>query len=164
MPVYTERAAGTYRAKYLGCADKTLTDKDSGEEVVRWLWRFQELSDPTTAGEISKFTGTSMQSPNSNAYRMAAGILGHKPQPGDDTEKHVGDVYDVTYGPNQAGNLAIILVTAVKDQSVATTTNPAAAPKAPMHEGMEQDEPSTPPKSLLARIDAHAAESDDLPF
>ena len=38
------------------------------------------------------------------------------------------------------------------------------SPVKPMHEGMEQDEPSTPPKSLLARIDAHAAESDDLPF
>lgn len=124
MPIYTERAAGTYRAKYLGCAEKTLTDKETNEEVVRWLWRFQELTDPTTAGELGKFTGTSMQSANSNAYRMATGILGHKPQPGDDTEAHVGEVYDLFYGPNQAGNLTIVGVVPVKDQAAAALPTP----------------------------------------
>jgi hypothetical protein len=148
MPVYTERAAGTYRAKYLGCAEKTLTDKETNEEVVRWLWRFQELSDPATTGELAKFTGTSMQSPNSNAYKMATGILGHKPQPGDDTETHIGEVYDLFYGPNQAGNLAIIGVVPV---NVPTVSGPVAAK--PIYEGMEADEPATAPK-----------DGDELPF
>ena len=135
MPIYTERSAGTYRATYLGCIDKTLTDKDTNEEVIRWLWRFQEVADPATTGELSKFTGTSMQSANSNAHRMAAGIIGRKPQPGDDTETHVGEVYDVMYGPNQVGNLTIIGVVKVKDgakvasvvpEPAGTTETPAA--------------------------------------
>ena len=119
MPIYSERAAGTYRATYLGCIEKTLTDTETTEEVIRWLWRFQELSDPTSVGELAKFTGTSMQSPNSNAHRMAAGILGHKLTAGDNTETRVGEVYDVFYAPNQAGTLTIMGVVPVKDATVA---------------------------------------------
>jgi len=110
MATYTERAAGIYRAKYVGQIEKPFTDQETGETEVRWIWKFQEVADPTTAGQIDKITGTSLQSPNSNAYKMAAGIVGRKLQPGDDTEAFVGHLYDVVYGPNQAGNLTITSV------------------------------------------------------
>ena len=129
MPIYRERAQGIYRAAYLGCEDKSFTDKESGEEVTKWLWRFQEVADPLTTGEISLFTNRSMRSPNSNAYKMATGILGHKPQPGEDTEDHRGELYDVVYGPNQAGNLAITSVVRVAAQEPAQV--PVAAGPAP---------------------------------
>jgi len=160
MPVYTERPAGTYRAKYLGCVEKTLTDKDTNEEVVRWLWRFQELSDPTTVGEIAKFTGTSLQSANSNAYKMATGILGRKPQPGDDTEKHIGDVYDLFYGPNQAGNLTIMGVVPAKVGELAKPEKAAT----PMHEGMEQDEDARLKQASDEAVAKLKENPDDLPF
>ena len=129
MPIYKERAAGIYRSKYLGCQDKTLVDKETGEEVNKWLWRFQELADPLTTGEIALFTNTSMRSPNSNAYKIATGLLGHKPQPGEDTESHVGEIYDVVYGPNQAGNLAITSVVKVGEAPI--VIGPVAAPVEP---------------------------------
>jgi hypothetical protein len=60
---------------------------------------------------------------------MASGIVGRKLQPGDDTEKHIGQAYDVVYGPNQAGNLTITSV--VKAQTVADNpVLPTAAEKA----------------------------------
>ena len=128
MPVYKERAAGIYRSTYKGCTDTTFTDQDTGEVQDRWRWTFQEIADPATTGEMSKITPRSMKSPNSNAYKMATGILGHKPNPGDDTETHVGQVYDVVYGPNQAGNLTITSVVRVNDAPVAQA---AAVPLAP---------------------------------
>jgi hypothetical protein len=112
MPSYTARKAGIYRAKYLGCTERTVTD-DDGTEKVMWLWSWQEVTDPTTAGVLSRFTGTSLQSKNSNAYKIAAGILSDDPHNGADTEAHVGELYDVIYMPNQAGNLAVIGCTAV---------------------------------------------------
>ncbi len=115
MPVYSERSAGIYRTTYRGCETKKLTDQETGEEQDRLLWRFQEINDTTTVGEIAKFTGTSLQSPNSNAYKIAAGIVGRKLQPGDDTETFVGQQYDVVYGPNQAGNLTITSDVKVKE-------------------------------------------------
>lgn len=118
MPTYSARTAGIYRNFiYMGCVEKTLTDQETGEEQVRYLWRFQDPADSTTAGEIAKFTGTSLQSPNSNAHKMAAGIVGRKLQPGDDTETFVGSLYDVVYGPNQAGNLTITGVVRVQEQA-----------------------------------------------
>ena len=125
MPIYKERAAGIYRATYLGCEDKSFTDKETGEEVTKWLWRFQETADPLSTGELALFTNRSMRSPNSNAYKMATGILGHKPQPGDDTEAMVGQTYDVVYGPNQAGNLAITSVVKVNAEPVPVPATPA---------------------------------------
>lgn len=136
MPIYTERPAGIYRSTYLGCSDKDMENKDTGELEPRWIWRFQELSDPTTNGQIDKITQTSLRSANSNAYKMAAGILGHKPQPGDDTEAHVGETYDVVYGPNQAGTLTITSVVAVK----ATNAGPAADAAAAQHAAQEGDD------------------------
>jgi hypothetical protein len=117
MATYTERAAGIYRCTYTGQIERTFTDQETGAEELRWIWKFQEISDPLTTGQIDKITGTSLQSPNSNAYKMAAGIVGRKLQPGDDTETFIGQQYDVVYGPNQAGNLTITSV--VKAQATA---------------------------------------------
>lgn len=127
MPVYRERAAGIYRAKYVGCKDTTFTDQDTGEVQDRWRWVFQEVADPATTGELSKITPRSMKSANSNAYKMAAGILGHKPQPDDDTEAMVGQLYDVVYGENQAGNLTITNVVLVKGEAPAQSPAPSVA-------------------------------------
>lgn len=129
MPTYKERSQGIYRARYVGCDEKTLTDQETGEEQVRWLWRFQEVSDPATTGEIAKFTGTSLRSPNSNAYKMAVGIVGRPLQPNDDTEVNIGQLYDVVYGQNQAGNLTITNVIRVAE-APATPQEPASIPVA----------------------------------
>jgi len=122
MPTFNSRVAGIYPAIYKGCKEMTFTDKDTGEDETRWVWKFQEVADPLSTGEIDKITGTSMSSPNSNAYIIAAGIVGRKLQPGDDTEKFIGQVYDVVYGPNRAGNLTITSV---------VRKTPAEAPAAP---------------------------------
>lgn len=134
MPTYTERTAGIYRCTYQGWSVVTFDDKDNpGATVTRWKWVFQEVADPTTAGQIDKLTGDSMVSANSNAYKIASGIVGRKLQPGDDTETHIGEVYDVVYGPNQAGNLTITSVVKVEDAKAQTTptedapTDPAEA-------------------------------------
>ncbi len=129
MPTYNARTAGIFRATYLGAQEKKLVDQETGEEQDRLLWRFQDVTDPLTTGEIAKFTGTSLQSPNSNAHKIAAGIVGRKLQPGDDTEAYIGQVYDVVYGPNQAGNLTITSVVKVAAETV-NPVLPTAAEKA----------------------------------
>lgn len=133
MPTYQARTAGIYRARYVGCSERTLTDQDTGEEQQRYLWRFQEINDPLTTGEISKWTSTNMQNANANAHKIAAGIMGRKLQPGDDTETMVGQLYDVVYGPNQAGNLTITSVVRVVDaapsQAAEAVVPPTVAPQ-----------------------------------
>ena len=132
MPTYQARTAGIYRNFiYTGCVEKKLIDQETGEEQERLLWRFQDPNDPTTQGEIAKFTGTSLQSANSNAHKMAAGIVGRKLQPGDDTEQYVGQRYDVVYGPNQAGNLTITSV--VKAEAQPAAVAPTTAAPEPSH-------------------------------
>jgi hypothetical protein len=128
MPTFKAREAGIYRATYQGCRDLTYTDKQTGEDETRWVWKFQEVNDPLSTGEIEKLTGTSMQSQNSNAYIMAAGIVGRKLQPGDDTEAHIGELYDVVYGPNRMGTLTITSVVKV----AGATTAPAPVPEVPL--------------------------------
>lgn len=140
MPVYQERKAGIYPSKYLGCDERTVTDNETGEEVVRWLWRFQELSDQTSAGEISKWTGTSMRSANSNAYKIASGILGHKPEPGDDTEKHVGQTFNVVYDRNQAGNLTITNILPYATASAEAVNNAEGTAHAATEHAAQEDE------------------------
>lgn len=141
MPVYHARIAGIYRATYQGCTEKEMINPETQEAEPRYIWRFQEKADPTTAGVIDKITGTSMQSPNSNAYKIAAGIIGRKLQPGDDTEAYIGQEYDVVYGPNQAGNLTITSV--VKAATGAT------------HPALQPAEGTDPPATVA---------SGDLPF
>ena len=128
MPVYQSRLAGIYRARYVGCTEKTVVDQETGEERLLFLWRFQEVSDPLTTGEISKFTSTNLQNTNANAHIMAAGIMGRKLQAGDDTETKVGQLYDVVYGPNRAGNLTITSVVPVLE--AASPVLPTEAEKA----------------------------------
>jgi hypothetical protein len=103
MPTYQERSAGIFRCTYLGSEERDMTNPETQQEEPRWIWKFQEKADPTSAGQIDKITGTSLKSPNSNAYKIASGLMGRKLQPGDDTD-------DVVYGPNQAGNLTITSV------------------------------------------------------
>lgn len=148
MPVYQARTIGTYRARYLGCSERTLEDQDTGDEVVRWLWRFQEVLDPTSVGEIAKWTGTNPKSTQSNAYKMMFGVLGHAPQPGDDTEAHVGELYDVTYGPNSKGTLTITAVTPVRETGAQTAKR--------LNEAQEGS-PSAPLPNMVEP-------TDDLPF
>jgi hypothetical protein len=114
-PVYRERTAGIYRSTFLGTTDVEFTDADTGEKQERWDWQFQEVADPSSTGLISRMTPRSLRSPNSNAYKFASGIMGRKLQPEDDTDTMKGQVYDVVYGPNQAGNLAITSVVKVQD-------------------------------------------------
>ena len=110
MPKFNERTPGIYRSTYLGCEERNFTNPDTNEEEPRWIWRFQEVADPTTAGVIDKITGTSLRSSVSNAHKMASGIVGRKLQAGDDTEAYIGRQYDVVYGPNQNGTLTITSV------------------------------------------------------
>lgn len=146
MPTYHARVAGIYRARFLGTTSKDLTNKDTGEAEPRWLWRFQEVADPTTAGEIGQFTGTSLASPNSNAYKMASGIVGRKLVPGDNTDDHIGALVDVIYGPNQAGNLAVTGIVRVPEAD-AVDPPQAAVPQPP-----------------AASADPTVSEDDQLPF
>lgn len=128
MPIYRERTAGIYRCTFGGTTDKDMPT-EGGEMEPRWIWRFQDVNDPTTTGMIDKITGTSLQSPNSNAHKMAAGVVGRKLQADDDTDTYIGRTYDVVYGPNQAGNLTITSVIAVGagDSQPAPTSTVGAA-------------------------------------
>lgn len=126
MPVYRERTPGIYRCKFLGTDARDMMNAETQQEEPRWIWKFQELADPTSAGQIDKITGTSLRSPNSNAYKMASGIMGHKLQADDDTDDRIGAIYDVVYGPNQAGNLTITSVVLVPQSTVAEV--PTAVP------------------------------------
>jgi hypothetical protein len=58
---------------------------------------------------------------------MLAGVMGRKPQDGDDTDTMVGKLYDVVYGPNQAGNLTITSVVLVAEPSQPVQDAPEAA-------------------------------------
>lgn len=121
MPTYTERKVGTYRATYQGCTEKLMGDP----EELRYIWRFQEKADATSAGEMAKITSTNIRNKQANAYKMMVGILGHDPRDGDDTEAHIGQEYDVLWGPNQAGNLTIVGVApAYPGEDAAKTAKP----------------------------------------
>jgi len=143
MVSYRTRTAGIYRARYTGTSVRELDNAETGEKDVRWLWTFQEVADTTTAGEISKWTGTDPKSPNSNAHKMLAGVMGRKPQDGDDTDTQIGKLYDVVYGPNQAGNLTITSVVLVPESSqvtplgIETASQPVQdAPQSPQSPGV----------------------------
>ena len=145
MPSYEERKSGIYRTTYTGC--KTVEfDNEAGGKDVRWCWVFQEVADPTTAGQIDKFTGTSLKSANSNANKIASGLMGRKLQDGDDTEVNIGGLYDVVYGPNQAGNLTITSVVKVVSEAV---PGPMMQKAEQLHDAQEDPTPGM---------------SDDLPF
>lgn len=113
MPTFSEveRKPGVYRARFTKLdPDYRITDKDSGEELVRWRWVFQETADPTTVGEMDTITSTSFK-PRTNGRRFLTGMLGREPVEGDDTDALIGQEFDVTYGPNQGGRNTVISVT-----------------------------------------------------
>jgi hypothetical protein len=132
VPAYQERKAGIYRSTFTGTHDRSFTNPETNEEEARWLWTFQEKADPTTAGVIDALTGTSLRSANSNAYKIASGIVGRKLEPGDDTDDYVGREYDVVWGPNKNGRLTITAVVPVQDAPQAAQD----APGAPITEGV----------------------------
>lgn len=131
MPTYRERTAAIYRCTFLGTTEKDMQNTETGLDEPRWIWRFQEIADPTSAGQIDKITGTSLKSPNSNAYKMASGIMGRKLEANDDTDTMIGRVYDVVYGPNQAGNLTITQVMSV-GPAASSAVVPAQSPVRPL--------------------------------
>lgn len=141
-PTYRERTQGIYRCRYIGWREVQFPDKETGEQITRWSWSFQEVADPSTAGVIEQLTGTSLRSPNSNAYKIASGIIGRKLQADDDTEDHIGALCDVVYGPNQAGNLAITQVIRVQDAASPSETAATAAPAAVVTEAPAVAEPA----------------------
>jgi hypothetical protein len=111
MAVYNERTAGIYRCRFAKLVeDYTFEDKKTGEEVTRWRWVFQETGDPTTAGEIDTLTSPGFR-PRSNGLKFLMGMIGGPPPAGFDTNSLIGQEFDVTYGPNQAGTLTIVGVT-----------------------------------------------------
>lgn len=136
MAKYTERAAGVYRCTFTKLDENyTFEDKKTGEEITRWRWVFQDKNDPTTVGEIDTLTSPGFR-PRSNGLKFLMGMLGRAPNGDDDTDALIGQEFDVTYGPNQAGTLTIIGV-----------TKPAAVP--------------TPVAAVSA---AHQEAPGDLPF
>ena len=126
MPTFTERVAGVYRCRFVQVREVEWTDQNTGELIQRWSWEFQEVDKAGSDGQIDRLTDRKLTK-NSNALKFFTGLLGRKPQNGDDTDREKGALVDVVYGPNQAGNLAITDVIRVPE---ATTT--AAAPAAPV--------------------------------
>ena len=135
MPVYQDRKVGTYRAIYMGCTEKLMGDP----EELRFIWRFQEKNDKTTLGQLDKITSTNIKNTQANAYKMMFGILGRKPQDGDDTETHIGEEYDVTWGPNQVGNLTIVNVAPATPEARPATLGEATRKAADEHAKQEGD-------------------------
>jgi hypothetical protein len=137
MVKYTQRAHGIYRCTFVDVKEVEIPDKETGEMQKRWSWLFQEQGDISSEGSIEQLTGTSLRSANSNAYKLFAGLLGHKPQPDDDTDPLRGTVVDVVYGPNQAGNSAVTSVVRVQDAPTTAATREVApaATAAPVDAG-----------------------------
>ncbi len=103
MPTYIERAPGVYRATFVKLdTDYKLTDKETREELTRWRWVWQEVSDPTTVGELDTITSTSFRA-KTNGLKLFTGMLGRAPKDGDNTDDLIGQEFDVVYGPNQNG-------------------------------------------------------------
>jgi len=128
MPTYTERAPGVYRAKFVKLdTDYKLTDKETGEELTRWRWVWQEVSDPTTVGELDTITSTSFRA-RTNGLKLFTGMLGRAPRDGDDTDSLIGQEFDVVYGPNQNGRYTVTGASPAKTLAQATAN--AAAQKA----------------------------------
>ena len=111
MPAYKERAPGNYPSRFVKLdEDYKITDRETGEEVTRWRWVFQELADATTIGEMDTLTTPGFKS-RSNGLKFFTGMLGRAPREGDNTDTLVGQTFDVTYGPNQNGRYTIVAVT-----------------------------------------------------
>ena len=108
MAKCTEREAGTYRCKFVQLdEDFQITDRKTGEELTRWRWVFQEVGNDLTTGQIDTLTSPGFAK-GSNGLRFLTGMLGRPPTKEDDTDNLIGQEFDVQYGPNRAGTLAIV--------------------------------------------------------
>lgn len=115
MVKYTEREAGTYRCRFVALdTEYKITDRQTGQEVTRWRWVYQDVRDDTTIGQIDTLTSPGFAK-GSNGLRFLTGMLGRAPTKEDDTDYLIGKEFDVQYGPNRAGTLAIIGVLRVAD-------------------------------------------------
>jgi hypothetical protein len=107
---------GIYRCKFTALdPEYVITDKQTGEEVSRFRWVFQSVKDTTTAGELDTLTTPNFK-PRTNGLKLLTGMLGRPPKEGDDTDKLVGRLFDVVWGPNQNGRLTITAATRVQDE------------------------------------------------
>lgn len=161
MPSYRERSAGVYRARFLGSPEKTLTDQESGEKSEHYDWQFQEVADPSPNGFMSRLTGQSLRSANSNAFKFMQGILGRPPREGDDTDTYIGQVYDVVYGPNQSGNLCITGIMPIRETAQPVPTTVAHPNGLAATEQLHDDTPLSGPQTVPA---GPLPNQDDLPF
>lgn len=125
MVKFTEREAGTYRARFVSLdTDFEITDKATKEIVKRWRWVFQAVDDDTTVGQIDTITSPGFNK-GSNGLRFLTGMLGRPPTNEDDTDNLIGQVFDVQYGPNRAGNLAIVGVLKVANPNAGAALPPS---------------------------------------
>lgn len=110
MVKFGGREAGTYRATFtkLDTAFE-MTDRETQETMTRWRWVFQDKNDPTTVGEMDTITSPSLN-PRTNGLKFFTGMLGRPPTKEDDTDHLLGQDFDVTWGPNQAGRMTIVAV------------------------------------------------------
>lgn len=132
MVAYKERAPGVYRAKFVKLdTEYHLTDRDSGEDVVRWRWVFQEIADSTTVGELDTITSPGFRA-RSNGLKLLTGMLGRAPTEADDTDHLLGQTFDVVYGPNQNGRNTVtgVVRIATPDNFVPAETPPVPSPAA----------------------------------
>lgn len=118
MVKVADRVAGIYRAKFDGIDTAfKVPDRDSGETVIRWRWMFTEVEprkDASINPAIDTITTPSLTA-RTNGRKFFTGMLGREPNATDDTDTLVGQVFDVTYGPNQNGRLTIVGVSRVID-------------------------------------------------
>ena len=141
MAKYTERAAGVYPAKFVKLDENyEITDRETKEQVIRWRWVFQDVNDPTTAGELDTLSSPGFR-PRSNGLKFLTGMLGGPPPADFDTDTLLGQVFDVTYGPNQNGTLTVTSVTRRRG-----TPSPEAIPT-PVAAGLPPVD-TTPPGDL----------------
>ena len=115
MVKFTEREAGVYRCRFEGIdLNYVITDRESGQDVTRWRWQFTETKpkDPGIGPDIDTITSPSLGA-RTNGLKFFTGMLGRPPTKQNDTDDLIGQVFDVTYAPNQAGRLTITNVTRV---------------------------------------------------
>jgi len=110
MVAYKERAPGIYRSRFVKLdTDYKITDRETSEELTRWRWVFQEIEDSTTVGELDTISSPGFKS-RSNGLKLFTGMLGRAPTEADDTDQHLGKVFDVVWGPNQNGRMTVVNV------------------------------------------------------
>jgi hypothetical protein len=141
MVKYAERAPGVYRAKFVKLDPAfELTDRETGETVVRWRWVFQSVTDSTTIGEMDTVTSPGFKA-RSNGLKFFTGMLGRPPTETDDTDDYLGQEFDVVWGPNQNGRNTITNVLRVID-------GPAEAPRGETGVRTMAEVPATAPQPL----------------